>query len=159
MLFPNLFSSRNALAWLLMVVSVALHVFDEAMTGFLPFYNSSVIALREGIGFFPAPTFSFELWLGGLIAAILLGFALTPSVAQGGKKIRWAATILGVIMIVNALGHLTGSVYFGRMLPGAYSSPILLLSAIYMAFRGIRGDWHVKDKKSHAETQRTQSEE
>jgi hypothetical protein len=93
------------------------------------------------------PTFSFELWLGGLIAAILLSFGLTVFVARGGRVIRWVATILGVIMTVNALGHLTGSVYSGRMLPGAYSSPILLLAATYMVFRGIRGDWHLKDER------------
>ena len=142
----DLFANRNARAWLLMIVSVAIHVFDEAMTGFLPFYNSSVVALRERIAFFPAPTFSFELWLGGLIAGILVGFGLTVSVARGGRVIRWAATILGVIMIINAAGHLTGSLYFGRIIPGAHSSPILLLSSIYVVFRGVHGDWHIAEK-------------
>jgi hypothetical protein len=128
-----------------MIVSVAIHVFDEAMTGFLPFYNSSVTALRERFAFFPAPTFSFELWLGGLIAGILLCFGLTVLVARGGRVIRWVATILGVIMIVNGTGHLAGSLYFGRIIPGAYSSPILLLSAINVVYRGIRGDWHLTE--------------
>jgi hypothetical protein len=144
----NLSTNPNARAWLLMIVSVAIHVVDEAMMGFLPFYNSSVAALRERFAFFPAPTFSFELWLGGLVAGILLCFGLTVSVARGGKVIRWAATILGVIMILNAVGHLAGSLYFGRVIPGAYSSPILLLSAIYVVFRGIRGDWRLTAKGS-----------
>jgi len=143
----SLFANRNVLAWVLMILSVALHVFDEAMTGFLPFYNGSVTALRERLAFFPAPTFSFELWLGGLIAAILLGFGLTVFVARGGKAIRWVVTILGVIMIINALGHLSGSLYYGRVIPGAYSSPILFLSAAYVLFRGIRGDWHLREKR------------
>jgi len=143
----NLFGNRNALAWFLMVVSVAIHVFDEAMTGFLPFYNSSVTALRERFAFFPAPTFSFELWLGGLIAGILLGLGLTVSVARGGKVMRWVTTVLGIIMTINAIGHLSGSLYFGRIIPGAYSSPILLLSAIYVIFRGIHGDWRLTEKR------------
>ena len=44
----------------MMTTAIAVHVFDEAMTGFLPFYNSSVAALRERLGFFPAPTFSLK---------------------------------------------------------------------------------------------------
>jgi hypothetical protein len=138
----NLIANRNVAAWLLLTLSVGLHVFDEAMTGFLPFYNTSVMALRGRYAFFPAPTFSFELWLGGLITGILLCLALTPLVARGGEIIRWVVNILGVIMIINALGHLLGSLYVGHILPGAYSSPILLLSAVYAVLRGVHGDWH-----------------
>ncbi len=139
----ELIANRNATAWLLLVAAVALHVFDEALTGFLPFYNSSVASLRDRLGFFPAPTFSFELWLGGLVTEITLAIAMTVLIARGGKTIRWVATILGILMIFNALLHLSGSLYFGRILPGTYSSPLLLLSAIYLVLRGIRGDWHV----------------
>ena len=148
----KLFVNRNVPAWLLMTLAIAIHVFDEAMNGFLPFYNSSVTAVRDRFPFFPAPTFSFELWLGGLIAAILLCFGLTILVARGGRAIRWAATLLGIIMIINALGHLSGSLYFGRIIPGAYSSPILFLSAVYLVLRGLRGDWHVKEKGSGGAT-------
>jgi len=142
----KLLANRNVPAWLLMILAVAIHVFDETMTGFLPFYTSSVTTLRERVAFFPAPTFSFELWLGGLIAGILVCFGLTVFVARGGKAIRWVATILGVIMTVNALAHLLGSLYFGRIIPGAYSSPILFLSAVYMVFRGIRGNWYTREE-------------
>jgi len=138
-------ANRNVAAWLLLIFALALHVFDEAMTGFLTFYNSSVLALREQLPFFPAPTFSFGIWLGGLVAGILLCFGLTRFVARGGRVIRWVATILGVIMIFNALGHLSGSLYFKHIVPGTYSAPILLLSAVYMVYRGIRGDWHVRE--------------
>jgi hypothetical protein len=135
-----------------MVLSVAVHVFDEAMTGFLPFYNSAVLSLRERFALFPAPTFSFELWLGGLIAGILLCFGLTLTVARGGEAIRWVAIILSVIMIINATGHLAGSLYYGRLIPGAYSSPILLLSALYLLLRGTKGDWHLREKGVHGAT-------
>jgi hypothetical protein len=142
----DLLSKRNVLAWLLMILSLAIHVLDEATTGFLRFYNDIVIALRERFGFFPAPTFSFELWLSGLIVVILVCFALTIAVARGGKVIRWAVAAAGVIMILNALGHLIGSVYFGRILPGAYSSPLLLLSSIYLVVRCIRDNWQPTEK-------------
>ncbi len=113
------------------------------MTGFLPFYNSSVAALRERLGFFPAPTFSFEVWLGGLIAGILLCVGMTGLVGRGGSTMRRAAIALGVLMILNALGHLLGSLYFWRILPGAYSSPLLLFAASFMILRGVRGNWRV----------------
>lgn len=148
----KLLTDRNVSAWLLMVAAVALHVVDEAMTGFLPFYNSSVLGLRNRLGFFPAPTFSFELWLGGLIAGILLGLGVTVVVARGGKTIRWIAAIVGALMIFNALGHLLGSVYFGRILPGAYSAPALLLSAGYVVYRAMRGNWHIKRVPSNGST-------
>jgi hypothetical protein len=140
----KLLADRNASAWLLMVFAIALHVLDETITGFLPFYNSSVAALRDRLGFFPAPTFSVELWLGGLIVGILLCLGVTVVVARGGKTIRWIAAILGMLMIFNALGHLLGSLYIGRILPGAYSSPVLLLSAVFVVLRAIRGTWHIK---------------
>ncbi len=140
----ELVAKRNVPAWLLLVVAVALHVLDETLTGFLPFYNSFVVSLRDRLSFFPAPTFSFDLWLGGLVTAILLALALTIFVARGGRTIRWVVTILGVLMIVNALLHLSGSLYFGRAIPGTYSSPLLLLSAGYLVLCGIRGDWHFK---------------
>ena len=136
-------ADRNVSAWLLMTLAIAVHVFDEAMTGFLPFYNSSVAALRERLGLFPAPTFSFEVWLGGLIAGILLCVGMTGLVGRGGSTMRRAAIALGVLMILNALGHLLGSLYFWRILPGAYSSPPLLFAAAFMILRGVRGNWHV----------------
>ena len=137
----TLLANRNVIAWLLLFAALALHVLDEAVTGFLPFYNHSVLVVRERLGFFPAPTFSFGIWLGGLITGILLGFGATPLVQRGGNVIRRVAVLLSALMIANALGHLVGSLYFHRILPGAYSSPILLLTALVLLFYGIRGNW------------------
>lgn len=144
MRFRKLLADRNASAWLLMVFAIALHVLDETLTGFLPFYNNSIAVLRDRLGFFPAPTFSFGLWLGGLIVGIILCLGLTVVVARRGKSIRSITTLLGALMIFNALGHLLGSLYFGRILPGAYSSPLLLLAAIVVVVRGVRGNWHIE---------------
>jgi hypothetical protein len=45
--FPGtLAKNRNAFVWFLMVTAVGIHVIDEAVTGFLPFYNEQVLALR-----------------------------------------------------------------------------------------------------------------
>lgn len=136
--------NRNVVAWLLLVTAVALHVFDETVTDFLPFYNQFVIGLRERFGFFPAPTFSFGVWLGGLIAAIVLGYGLTLVVARGGKIIRVIVLALGVLMVVNGFLHLLTSVYFGRISPGMWSSPFLIAAAVFVIIQGIKGDWKIK---------------
>ena len=146
--FNGMLRNRNVVAWFLLISTLALHVIDESITGFLPFYNQMVESLRKQTSFFPAPTFSFELWLGGLITGVSLCFGLTVFVAGGGKLIRWIATVVGVLMLLNALGHLSGSAYFDRILPGTWSSPLLLVSAVFMILRGVRGDWHRRQEST-----------
>jgi hypothetical protein len=142
--FQNMFSDKNVIAWLLLVSAVGLHVFDEAMTDFLPTYNQIVFDLKNQLGFFPAPTFSFGVWLSGLIAAIILGYSITVFVARGGKIIRIITIVLGILMVVNALGHFLGSIYSGRVFPGTWSSPFLLAAALFMTIQGFRGEWQGK---------------
>ena len=136
--------SRNARAWLAMVMSVALHVTDEALTGFLPFYNAQVLALRTRLGFFPAPTFTFPIWITGLTLAVLIGLALTRVVARGGRMIRIVCGVFSLLMVGNACGHMLGSVYFGRLLPGFWSSPVLITTSLWMMSRVMRGNWQVR---------------
>lgn len=137
----RMFSNRNALAWFLMISAVGLHVVDEVLADFLPFYNQLVKELREEIGFFPMPTFSYGTWLIGLIVAIAIGYAMIPIVIRGGRFIRVFTAALGLLMIANALGHLLGSLYFGKILPGMWSSPLLLFAAVYVVYRGFKGKW------------------
>lgn len=40
--------NRNVLAWFLLVSAVAVHVMDEALTGFLRFWNQLVTNSKEG---------------------------------------------------------------------------------------------------------------
>lgn len=138
----SLIDNKNARAWILMVCAGAIHVADEAINGFLSFYNPLVRDIRESLGFFPAPTFSFGPWLAGLIAAIIVSFLLTPVVARGRRVIRVVVTGLGILMIFNGLGHILGSVYFERLLPGFWGSIPLLLTAGYLTVRGFgREGW------------------
>ncbi len=62
-------------AWFALTVAFALHVFDEATTGFLTVYNPTVTAMRARWEWFPMPTFEFREWLVGLILAVALCFA------------------------------------------------------------------------------------
>jgi len=125
-------------AWICLALALALHVTDEALTGFLPVYNGVVEAVRGRYPWVPLPTFTFPVWLGGLILGVLLLLALTPLVARGQSWIRVASIVLSIIMIGNALGHAGASLYWGRLAPGVYSSPFLFIAALALFITALR---------------------
>ena len=121
-----------ARAWMILAVVLGLHVADEALTGFLDFYNPFVLSFRPAWSPFP-PTFTFDVWLGGLIVLVIVLLLLTPWIRRGGTGPRVASWIFAVIMFLNGCGHLVGSAYFGRWLPGATTGPLLLMASVYLA--------------------------
>lgn len=124
---------RFGRAWVVFALAVALHVTDEATHDFLSVYNSSVHAIRDRFPFFPLPTFSFAVWLTGLIGGILLLFCLSPWAYRGAYWLRLAAWPLGLVVgMLNATLHIASSIYFRSTMPGVFSSPILLLAAIHL---------------------------
>jgi hypothetical protein len=125
-------------AWLCLAVALALHVTDEALTGFLPVYNGIVGGIRANHPWVPLPTFTFPIWLTGLLLGILLLLALTSVVSRGAPWIRVVSLILSIVMIGNALGHLGASLYWGRVAPGAYSSPLLFLASVALLVTSAR---------------------
>lgn len=133
-------SRKLGIAWVCLCLATAVHVTDEALTGFLSVYNPSVLAMRQRWGWFPMPTFSYREWLSGLMGGIVVALLLSPFVYRGSGWIRPVAWFLSIVMILNAgghtlatlLGHTVGSVRFPRPAPGFYSSPLLLITAIYM---------------------------
>jgi hypothetical protein len=64
-------------------------------------------------------------------------------VRRGGAAIRGASWVLGSIMLLNGVGHLAGSAYFQRWLPGATSAPLLVASSLFL----MRATW----QRTHAE--------
>lgn len=129
--------ARRTRAWLLLVGALAIHVIDEASTGFLAFYNPMVLSIRSRLAWFPMPTFSFGAWLGGLSAVIVVLAFLAPAVRRGSIGIRIVCGVFSALMFLNGLGHLGGSAYFGRWLPGATSAPLLLVASV-MLVRALR---------------------
>jgi hypothetical protein len=129
--------------WFALTVAFALHVFDEATTGFLGVYNPTVTILRSRWGWFPMPTFAFHEWLVDLSVAVVFCFALTPLAAQGVRWMRRLAWLYAVIHLLNAMGHTLGtilghtvaSVTFPRPAPGFYSSPLLFIASIWLMVR------------------------
>jgi hypothetical protein len=131
---------RLGRAWLALTAVLAAHVTDEALTDFLSVYNPIVQAARERFGWFPMPTFEFGPWLTGLAILILVLAALSPLAYAHNTFVRAASYPYAAIMLLNGLGHLAGSVYFRRWLPGATTAPFLIVTSIGLlaAARGRR---------------------
>ena len=125
-------AERHARAWLLLDAALAIHVVDEALTGFPEFYNPLILQLRERLGFWPMPTFTYGVWLSGLIALVTILALLTPAVRRGVTGTRVASWLLAVIMLGNGIAHLAVSAYFQRWLPGSTSAPLLLVASIML---------------------------
>ena len=127
-------------AWILLALSLAAHVTDEALTGFLSVYNPTVAAMRAKWGLFPMPQFDFSVWLVSLIVGIIVLLLLSPLMFRGARWMRIPAYIIAGIMFANGIAHITAtvlgktveSVHFARPAPGFYSSPLLLASSIYL---------------------------
>ncbi len=119
-------------AWLALTIVLAGHVADEALTDFLSVYNPIVRAARERLGWFPLPTFTFSVWLTGLAIAVACLLLLAPLAYRGVGGVRIAAYPYAFVMFLNGLGHLGGSVYFGRWMPGATTAPFLLAASSWL---------------------------
>lgn len=128
------------LAWILMWFALAIHVADEALTGFLAVYNPTVLALRAQLGFWPMPTLGFREWLSGLTIGIFVLAVLSPFAFRNERWIRAILYFLAIVTgILNALGHTLGTILghtvstvrFPRPAPGFYSSSLLLIVSVY----------------------------
>ena len=116
-------------AWLALAAALAVHVADEALTDFLGVYNPAVRRMRAVLPWIPLPTFTFRVWIAGLAAGIALLFALSPQAFRGTGWVVVAAVPLSVIMVGNGLGHIGGSIYMRRLMPGVFSSPLLIAAS------------------------------
>jgi hypothetical protein len=125
-------------AWLALAAALAIHVVDEALTDFLSVYNPTVGKIHARFPWIPLPTFSFRVWIVGLSAGITLMFSLSPLAFQGARWIVVAAVPLSVMMVGNGLGHIGGSIYMRRLMPGVYSSPVLIAASLFLLIYALR---------------------
>lgn len=128
-------TTQLGVAWILLAFSFAVHVTDEALTDFLSVWNPLVRTIREYVPFLPLPTFTFGVWLTGLIVGVMLLFVLSPFAFRGARWMVPLCYFLGIMMFGNGLFHVLGSVYLGRLMPGVYSSPLLLVASAYLLVR------------------------
>jgi hypothetical protein len=129
---------RHGIAWTLLALALALHVADEAANDFLSVYNPSVLRIRQAVPWLPLPVFTFDVWIAGLIAAVLLLLVLSRFVFLGRRWTIPASYLLGGFMTLNAIGHFAGSLVMGRAMPGVYSSPFLFAASIFLIFTARR---------------------
>jgi hypothetical protein len=140
---PALSASGYGSAWLALCAAFALHILDEASSGFLAVYNPTMIILHQRWAWFPMPTLRLSQFLVLMIAVWSLLFCLTPVAARGMRGLRPVAWIFAVIMFLNGLshtlfsilGHTVAAVTFPRPAPGFYSSPFLLAASVWLMFR------------------------
>jgi hypothetical protein len=131
------------LAWFLLGLAFCAHVADEALTGFLPIYNATVLAMRSRYNWFPMPTFEFRAWLTGLIVANIVLLLLTPFAFRNAPWLRPLAYFYALVHLLNGTGHTLATIFgqtvstihFARPAPGFYSSPLLFAGSIYLLVR------------------------
>jgi hypothetical protein len=124
---------RFGFAWLGFAAVLVLHVTDEGAHDFLSVYNPTAQSIRARLLWLPLPTFIFRAWLFGLAAGILLLVLPSPFAFRGAHWMQMVAVPLAVVFgIFNAFGHMLGSAYYQRWMPGVYSAPVLLGAAIWL---------------------------
>jgi len=110
--------------------ALAIHVADEALTDFLSVYNPTVSAIRERYPSISPPTFTFETWLTLLIFVMVALVAASFFVWRGRWAMRPISNVFATVMLLNGLGHIAISLYTWKLMPGVYSSPLLLVASI-----------------------------
>lgn len=124
---------RFGICWLFFGYTLALHVLDEAGHDFLSVYNPNALAIRRAFPLLPVPVFTFPGWIGTLLCVLTVWLALALPAFGGSKWIRRLAIPVAVLAgIGNALAHFGASIYYGRMMPGVYSAPLILVSGIIL---------------------------
>ena len=81
-------TSNLGRAWLALCFALALHVTDEALTGFLGVWNPTVAAVHARWPWFPMPTFTFGPWLGGLIVLVIVLALVTPGIRASTDDVQ-----------------------------------------------------------------------
>lgn len=125
-------------SWLGVALALGMHVVDEAMHSFLDWYNPIADSLQVQLGIPFPPTFTFPIWLGGLTLLVLTCVAVTPFFQPRRRWLVPIAVAWGVIHTGNGLLHIIASINAGRMVPGTWTAPLLLLTAPYLILESLR---------------------
>src|SRR6266487_403650 len=102
---------RFGVAWVALCIALGIHVADEALSDFLSVYNPAVRAIRARFPFLPLPTFTFRVWLTGLVLAVVVLASLTPFAFWGAG---WMRAVYSAPLLVAAAVYLLVSVPLSR---------------------------------------------
>jgi hypothetical protein len=134
----TLTARRRYNAWILLCVTLAVHIADEASTGFLDLYNPTVRAMQQRIHWLVLPTFRFPVWIGLLALGAVGLLTLSRWVRRDLIWTVYASHAFAAIMFANGIAHLGFSIYKAQWMSGAYTSPLLLAASINLAIQTSR---------------------
>jgi hypothetical protein len=137
---PSSQFSNLGLAWLLLTLAFAANFVEEALRGFLGYYNATVLTLYGDISWFPRIDISSRSWFVGSILIIAALLTLTPLAYRNPWRLRSLAFFLAGMMLLEGMGHILATTrgrivapaYFDGASPGFYTSPLLLMASVYL---------------------------
>ena len=127
-LFYSVYPERGRyIAWLLLCVALAVHIADEAATGFLGLWNPEMAALGwRGL------QMNFSVWIALLGLGVIGLLILSYWVRRGTWWTVHAGYAFSILMLSNGLAHLGFSMYERAWMPGSYTSPLLVAGSLYL---------------------------
>lgn len=127
-LFSSVYPERRRFtAWLLLCAALAAHIGEEAATGFLDLWNPEVASL--GLA---ALRFRFPVWITLLALGVAGLLILSYWVRRGTWWTPAAAYAFIFLTLSNGIAHLAFSLHRRAMMPGAYTSPLLIAASIFL---------------------------
>jgi hypothetical protein len=132
--------ARLSRAWLIACCMLTLHVVDNAVTDFVGYYNSTVLALYGHFSWFPRLDTDFRTWLIAATCALIVPFALTSLVDRHLAVFARLAYVFAAYLLLDGCGHIAASllghtvpsVHFQGLSPGFYSSPFLVAASGFL---------------------------
>jgi len=100
------------LAWLLLCVVFALHIWDEAAHDFVGYFNATVLTLYGHFSWFPRIDMTFREWLTGLLIALMVCLALAPFAFRNSGWLRPLAYLFAGMQLTTMHGGTVPSVRF-----------------------------------------------
>jgi hypothetical protein len=128
------------MAWLLLCLVFALHIWDEAAHNFLSYYNATVLALYGRFSWLPRMDMQFREWVTPLVIAVVVCLALTPFAFRNACWLRPLAYVFAGIHFLNGLWHILATIHggtvpsvrFDGVAPGFYTAPLLIAASAYL---------------------------
>jgi hypothetical protein len=117
-MFRTELTRAHGLAWIYLCLLLGAHVGEEALGGFLEVFNPFGV--------------TFRFWIATLTLAVTALLAAAPLVSRGTSWAPAASYAFGAAMIANGVNHLLSPLYFGRFLPGQFTSPLLIAASIWL---------------------------
>lgn len=132
--------SNFGLAWLLLCLSLGLHIWDEAAHNFLPYFNAAVLTIWAHFQWLPRMDMEFRPWLIRVTAVTVVLLLLTPFAYRNARWIRPLAYLFAGLQLLNGLGHIletilghsVPSVAFDGPSPGFYTAPLLVVFSLFL---------------------------